>query len=151
MGTESSKGFGVMLAFFGILQLVSEGANIISHGLEWKNANKKPDGLSDTRYDRNVANSYDYCCLYGNYTPFCPNHMAFSGLPAGVSSPCYGVWNETTTELKVNADFMVSAIMAICCFAFTVVVLLLASCRRYTVYRKATFDNGEQVLVRTED
>lgn len=147
MGSEKSTAFPTLLAIFGLLGLIVEGIAIIAYGLEWKDANKKPDGATDTRYDRNIANSYDYCCMYGNYTAFCPNNLAYASLPPGATSPCYGNWTVDTVELKVNTDFLICAIVSICCFVSLFAFLLLASCGRSRTYRKATFDTGEQILV----
>lgn len=147
MGSEKSRSFSSFLMFFGLIVLISEGVTIVAYGLEWKDANKQPESTSDTRYDRNVANSYDYCCLYGNFTAFCPTYLAYASLPPGQTSPCYGNWTIGVTELTVNTDFLLSAIVTIVCFALLFVFLIMSACGKFQTYKKATMSDGAQVLV----
>jgi hypothetical protein len=147
MGSDNSRSFSSFLVFFGLIALVSEGVTVIAYGLEWKDANKQPEPTADTRYDRNIANSYDYCCLYGNFTAFCPNYLTYASLPPGQTSPCYGNWTLGFTELMVNPDFLLSAIVTFACFVLLFLFLIMSACGRFQTYRKATMTSGEEVLI----
>lgn len=130
-----------VFSVFFLLYVVAEGCNLIAHGLEWKDANKQPDQLADTNYDRNIANSWTYCCEFGNFTPYCENYRA-----GNASIPCYG-W-VSGTELTPNPDFLTSVAIAIGCFACACVMAILGYSGREELLMVFRTQSGEDVLVR---
>lgn len=131
------------LGIFGIvfiLYMVGEGVNIVSGGLEWKDANKAPDGMSDTKHERNIANSYYYCCKYGNMTAYCPNYR-----PGNTSLSCYGF--DPETELQANEDFLTVYAIALGCIVCAFIMAVLGYSGREDILVVLKTADGQDVLV----
>lgn len=131
--------FGIAFILYGILELL----NIIAHVLEWQKSNLMPDALSDTNYQKNVANSWYYCCEYGNHTQHCDNYRGSNS-----SIPCFN-WTPGT-ELTVNPDFGFSALVSIMSFICAFMMAIFGYSGRSDLLAVFETQSGDQVLVRME-
>lgn len=139
----SRKEKNMTLTLFGIFFIVyigSEGSNIISGGLEWKDANKIPSNMSDTNHEKNLANSYYYCCEYGNLTAYCENYR-----PNNASLPCYG-W-VSGTKLDPNPDFLTIYALSLGCFVCAAIMAVLGYSGREELLTPIKTASGETILV----